>query len=625
MRKKVYLSMAFVLAFESTLFAQVTAPSAPSVAVVAGAGGGTTSQLYPGEYGSTNFSAVMETMLKGRIATQKEDREYLKAIGTRIGEAIRSLIAKKQAFERLSQQSQTTVNVTLDSYLTQMNDINALIAQIKLDIEQSSLINSTTLPSYAMSVDGRKVDAGPGSLIDMTAALKGFGEQTAELVAQMDALKFPKLAHKGFVKEVTTPNRGTALAPDLSQFPSMTQEEIDAAILKVNELSVISAETARQQRHLNDLTVRAVKTYMSVVGTEKFLNIRNDNDLQAAQEAAKTLEKHFFMRSYLRKKYGLQIGAIQATQYPQKNVLNFKDWFSKEALMPVQTALNSVISQSAKTDADLMRAFDNARQFVEMYDRLDSSAVLSDQAEARRVDEMEKIADKNASFMDKLKAGYRFATASFAQRSEILGKKPVILDENQRNVAYNSNDTGIMARMSSLFIKGTGQKSTVEALLVAMRYVLADIREEVMLSQGDLSSLQIYHQQRFMGTNQMKIKAIKNMCDYDKSLSADTKSALVTKIKEVRGSSAEDRAFADALGVRDNFTCGQASTGLLAQQRTGAGNFSSQINLLMDAYQRREISRAQQARNLRQIIDSSLAANAQDGDQVDDSSALNGL
>jgi hypothetical protein len=620
MKKVLYISMASILAFQSApQFAMAqTAPVNPNMTIVGGVGSGTTGFLNPGEYGITQYTEVMNKMLEQKAITQKEDRQYLLDVGNRISDAIKELIEKQKAFTALSQKSQISNDVTLDQFLVMSNDINAIIARIRLEVEQSSIISMQTLPSYKMDVAGHSLDAGPGSLIDITQALKPFVDHASEIAGQLEALAFPKVSHKGSVAAVG----GNALSPDLSKFPSMTPDEVQAALLEVETLSTISKSTKDKQQFLADLTVNGVKKYIQLVGVDKFLNIRNENDKNATATLYKQIEKYFFLRSYLRKKYGLQIGAINVTDYPRDNYLNYRDWFSAEALTPVKTALNSVVSQTAQTDTDIMAAFENARQFVEMYDR-NTTPVLSKESTEKRAKAKADMSSSE-SILGKLKAGYDWVTADIAKHEEIMGNKPVILNDQQRDDAYNSDDTGIMARTSSMFLSLSGQMPTVEALLAVMRLVLADIREELMLSQGDYAALVNYHNKRFLGTDDQKIVSIKTMCDSDKSLTTNERAALADRGNQLLASVPEaERSLKFQVsgtlrcGMQAGAPAGGPSLGILGGQRTGGGNFLTQFNALIDQYTKFEVSRAQKARNLRQMIDASLNAQAQDGDATE--------
>lgn len=247
------------------------------------------------------------------------------------------------------------------------------------------------------------------------------------------------------------------------------------------------------------------------------------------------------------------------------------------------------------------------RQFVEAYDRrltpilskesTEKRAAILKEAEAKKASLGEK-----ASFMAKAKIEvqkrFEQAKALFATREEIQANKPSIIDENGLNVSYNADDTGVMARLSSLWITATGQQATVEALLGVMRLVLADIREEVMLSQGAWGDMQSYHFKRFMNGEARTDLAVKTMCEIDNTLSP------------------EARASAKAV-TNNRVTCAAPRNGILAGQNNG-GTILTTFRNLMGQFQRVEVARAVEARNLRELIDQAMAAGLQDGDQVDD-------
>lgn len=609
MKKNVTLFIAGMVMAQQLTFTQAMAQSTAGntgVDVIAvGGRGGTTGFMSSGDYNInqavTNYSQTADTILKQNAIERKEDKEYLRAIGARIAQSFNSLIEKKKAFMQLSQKAATTTNATLDEYLSLVNDLNAMLESIRVDLQASSLISKDTLPSQTIGIGSVKIETGAASVIDMSAALAPFFSDLEKMINDLNAVTFKTLGHKGKWGSI----KANALTPDLSEFPQMTSAEVEEALAKIEQLSIVSAATQRQQQLLADITVDKIKVFIQEFGTEEFLRFRNENDRTAKAEAYKAIERDFFMRSYLRRKYGLQIGAIQPTDY-QRLALNLEGLFSKELIFPVKTALNSLRSQTARGDADLLKAFNNVRQFVEQYDKKLTPMFSQDAAKKREeVRAQQAKLPENASLWEKAKAGaaslYKQAAASFASKEEIQASKPVILNDEGKDVAYNSDDTGFMARMSGVLTTMTGQVSTTETLLAVMRLVLADIREELMLSQGDWGSVQSYHFKRFMADQAQVERSVKIMCDMDKTLSNDA------------------RARARAL-TNNKVTCvASAPTGgILGNMRSGGANANTQIQQLMERYDKYEVARAIEARNLRQLVEAALAAGVQEGDKPSD-------
>lgn len=543
-----------------------------------------------------NFSQVAEKILDSRNANNQQDREYLQAISKRIAQSFQALVEKRKQFIKMSQDSQLQVGVKLSSYLALVNEINAMIDSIRIEIQTSSLISKDTLPSNGIKIGNQVIDTGSNSIIDMTKAMEPFLNDLNAFIEQLNNVRFGKLEHKGAWNSVSE----NALNPDLTKWPQMTPEEIQKAVEDIEKLSIVSTDTMRRQQFLADVVVSKVKEFIRMAGTEEFLRFRNDNDKSAFSVIYNEIEKAFFVRSYLRRKYGLQMGAIQSTSYP-KVIFNGERVFKKEFLFPVATALNSIRSQTASADADLLRAFNDARQFVEQYDKM-LTPILSTEAAKKRAEQAKTELPKEASLWQIAKAKgadlYKQAVAQFASKEEIMAKKPVIMGENEKDMAYNSDDTGFMARMSGLLTTVTGQVSTTEALLAVMRLVLADIREELMLSQADWSAMQSYHFKRFMNGNAQIDKSFKTMCDVDNTLTPDA------------------RARAKAV-TNGRVTCTPAPTGIFGNINRGGANVVTAARNLITQYENVDKSRAIQARNLRNLVESAIAAGVQEGDGVD--------
>lgn len=600
MKKSMAIIVSGILTIQSVGYAQVIPANVNTV-------GGNSSFLTAGQYDikkvEANFTDVLTQIVKDKALTDIQDREYLANKGKIVGDSLRELVTKKLAFEALANKSITSITTPLEEYLTQMNEINAVIEKAKIDIQESSLISADTLPSATVSANGMNVTTAQGSIINMSKAMAPFVATLDDLTKKINNVKFKVLMHKGGPIEISA----NALSPDLSRVPRMTGAEIQEALLEIQAKQMISKTSQEQQQLLADKTVNFIKKYVELTGVKEFLRLDTVNTKNSIQEVYKTLENIFFTRSYLRKKYGLPIGAIQPKSYPMQP-LNVEGIFNKEMLLPITGALNNIVSQTAKTDEDLMEAFNNARQFVEFYDRA-LTPILADNATEKR----EKLKDeqiekdallKNASLWERARSQAKYQAkklmTTFATENDIMSTKPVYLDEEGKNVAYNSEDTGVIARMSGLMTRATGQVSTVKSLLAVMRLVLADIREEVMLSQGDWSTLKSYHGQRFMATATQTARAVKLMCDIDVRLS--------------NAARAQAKAFTNG-----KVSCEKPPTGLLANQNTGGKELTIFRNLV-NSYETVDMKNAQDARNLQMLVEQSIKAQSNAGDEIDDTS-----
>jgi hypothetical protein len=612
------------MALQSTSWADPQAPTQPSLLLGAGSAGGSVTKLNPGDYRSIEFDKVMNKMLDDRKDIINQDKEYIKSVGARITTSINELIGKKQLLEKMSQTSIiSTTGVILSDYLQLVNEINALLSKIKVEIQESKMIDIHTLPSYEMKVGDQSLDSGPGSILDISSSLVEFEAIAQQLMVSMSALKFNYIAVVEKDGKITpyanAIKDSNPLSPDLSSIPAMSQDEIIEAMAKIRDLSVIGMSTRRLQQQLADTAVNKIKQYIQNVGVDKYLASRNNNDFTAASDQFKIIEQIFVLRSYARKKFGLKLGAIAPVSYPAGNVLNIKDWFSKDALMPIKNSLNSISSQTVSTDADLMKAFNDARQFVELYDR-QLTPFLSKDATAKR-DEARKEFSNSEGFLGMVKASYDYLSADIASHKEIMDKKPAgteYLNEEGKSIAYNSDDTGVMARLSSFFITASGQMPTVEALLGVYRFVLADIREEIMVGQGDVAAMQAYFEKRFISTKLSAVRTTILICNNDKFLDKKYKDERTERFRILAKT---DPEMAKQWNITETYTCGNDSTGIMQEKNPGgggAGNFTADFQAVMREYNTVEVKRSQEARNLRNVVEMSLRAQAQEGDAIQD-------
>ena len=467
MKKSVSLILSALVVSQSTIaFGQNIGTINPIV----GAGSGSSFIGAPGAYDinqiTQNNTDIMRDVLARTASIQDQDKQYLQSIADRVNSKlgeINSLRMKMISMQR--QQSE----ILLDDYITVINSINEKTQALSLDLVTSSAITRESLPSFS-----------PVQVGNVSATVNNFGninlsEFTNKIrtlldswLSEMNNLKFEnKIKTKNNQQVNITAN---ALNPDLRGIRILTAQEIKDYQRKIAIKMTLDDETTMvYQQGLVDKTVNLINIIVNNYGSSEWLRFTDDNDGKALKSAYREVSDAFFRRSYLRKKYGIRMGALQSKGYP-KRIVNFE----KFALQPIKEAVGSFMREAAMSDEELLAAFESARNFVQLYD--------------------EKV-------------------------TPVLKSKDVILSDEGKKLEFSSSDTGFLVRANSAITYLTGQRPTAEVLLSIMRLVLSDITEERLLMANRIEELKSYHDSKYRSTAELKKQNNIRICEIDFTLS----------------------------------------------------------------------------------------------------------
>lgn len=408
---------------------------------------------------------VALALLQQQKNVAAEDMAYLKEVVGRLASHINDssdgLIALQLKFLALGQKSQQSP-IALAEYLQQVNQIRAKNAILASEIETNTLITRESLPSYdALNVGGTQVSALQAGNVNMAPTMARFTKLRTDLLAQINNTEFGMVITPSN-EQVKVPE-GNALNASLKGLEVLNAQQIQRLRNDIAEATGITRQTKIYQDKMVGLTSTLIREFVASVGTSEWLRATNENDNLARAEKFKSITNAFYYRSFLRQKSGARIGAIQTSAYDKR-----KFNIEKFAMQPLKDALGMFRNQAATSEVELQQAFENIRNFVQLYD--------------------EKI-------------------------TPVFGKKKT----QPKKGDFLSNDTGFLVRANSLFTKATGQTRTAESLLMIMRLALADVREEMMLARGEVLEQKAYHDQRYRSTPELKEAANNKICviDYD--------------------------------------------------------------------------------------------------------------
>lgn len=474
--KRVVLSGLSLIMSVSALSAYAQAPSATvGVSLVGVSGSGGTGFLSAGNYNINQVTQDTTKLMTDAMAhlanVQKIDRDYLLEINTRLLTATKNLIQLGQNFKVLGQQSALSL-VKIEDYLKVLNDIRLAEQNFTAELNALTMVTRETLPSVTeTSVGGVTATMAATGNLNMEPLVKKYSDMRAALLTELNQVKFQNLITARNQQRSILEN---ALSPDLSGFQILSPEEVQAKTEQMNDLLALNGQTSRLQRQFIERLRNDVRGFVQNYGTDEAFRFRDENDKEAKTIAFSAIQDSFFRRSYLRKKYGIPMGALRTVEY-KKSIANLEKF--TESFRSLNEYLLMIEPQAAVGREEVLKAFENARNFVQMYD--------------------EKV------------------TPVFARSTEIMS-------HGDKKLEFSSKDTGFLVRANSAITFMTGRQPTAEVLLAVMRMVLADAREEMMLLQNDQAAMNSYHNQRFNSTAETKEAALVKICQIDFSLSNET-------------------------------------------------------------------------------------------------------
>lgn len=458
------------LALATMIFLQVTQTYAQNVGTISPIVGGQGNVLADsGDYNinqvtQDNTKIVLQVLQDSKIAAQI-DREYIAGIAERFNQKLSELNTLRMKLVKMSNSLQM---VQLQDYLNVVNEINEKNEALVLDLSTSTVLTRESLPSFSpIRAGSLQIDVNTAGSVNLSPLVSNVDAARQDLLAKANNVQIVGrlVTPMGHPFNITS----NALTPNLAGVRILSLDQIKKLNTEIADAMTLDEDTIQYQRDMVDFTVNSINQFVTEYGTSEWLRFSNENDMKAQGESFKRITDAFYRRSYLRKKYGIRMGAIQSVGYP-KSIANLEAF----GLQPLREALKSFRRDAAVSDLELDAAFAAARQFVELYDQ--------------------KV------------------TPVLKSRKEIMMNK-------DKELEYSSADTGFIVKANSAITFLTGQRQTSEILLSIMRLVLADIREEKMLAAGELEAMKTYHDAKYRSTTELKEASNKRICEIDFTLS----------------------------------------------------------------------------------------------------------
>lgn len=278
-------------------------------------------------------------------------------------------------------------------------------------------------------------------------------------------IKFRILDKKGIPSEISVilDSASNSLVLKADNLTKLDDQQRETMKKQIKDLYKQMDGLKEAANHLTDSTVALVLKYIDAFGTSERWRLRSDskdvraeglieNDFEARGNAYRQLENIFWMRSFLRAKFGYQIGTFNVSY--EKKPMNWEVFFSKP-----ESYLNFKKGSYVRTEEDLMGVKESFRNMLSV------------------------MVDKNTDL------GWGIFTG----------------DINPLAVANTFLTSTLM-----------GKTAIAEAGVMVLKLMVADAAEEMILANGGgKSAMKRYYIARWNAGEELHQRSRQRICQYD--------------------------------------------------------------------------------------------------------------
>ncbi len=468
-------SLALVLVVSIPLSTLAQTPNVVPVINNGKHGGGT----FIGNAGNYNMVAQDNTSTMNKIIdnaqlNQKADKDYLLSIVAKINQDLKGIIDIGNQYNALSQKSQFEAAVTIGDFTSLVRKAKVAFQNFDAELATESTVSVESLPSYDKAQSGTmSATITRQGYINLQPLMAKAKDQRDKVYADFANLEFPRIV-------APTGQQVKLLNPADINFPKfdrpiqiMTADQIQDLVNQMQEWLLPARQTRQVLNNYNDRLVTKFNDFVRNYGTTQWFRGMSDNDQKAFTEIYNDLSDALHRKSYLRKKTGRRMGALQSSRdtFP-KMPAHLEDFFSQPMLAKGLTSFNR---QAAFEDSDINNDFETIRNFVEFYDKKEMPV--------------------------------------FAKSEQINSSK--------KGLDFSA-EASLLSRFNSAITYISGQRPVAHAMGTLMRMVLGDVREEKFLLEGNRDALASYHNARYRATKEDADNENKWICQNDWSISAQT-------------------------------------------------------------------------------------------------------
>ena len=454
----------------------------------------------------TQVTPILQTILGQAQHIQQADRDYVIKVERDVRaeyKALQDLVLGE--FATLSTETMNSdKTVTSENYMKTVQKINQAKAALELSIDSMTSL-ADSLPATAnVTLEGTNQSAGKYFNMDFSRLTAVYKTKLDKMMADASKAQVKVMLSNGVPQVINANNNGdeNALSPKFNQ-PLYTTKQLKDFEAQINKIGgEVQAYVNNDREDLGNKVKELIGTFTQMYGKDEAYRFRGDKgDAKKEKSNPEAVTYYgardkmfteivnvFWTRSYLRAKYGMQLGAIQPMKYPKK-IANL-DKFTIRT-----TALSSFRQELALSKNDLNAAYENMRNFM-------------------------IVADERSQEI-------------FAANTGISANKNIF--------------ASLLVKANSLMTFVGGQRPNAEVSLMVARLVFADIIEDKMLtSTGGRAELFSFYKTRYQTSAESKAIYTGFKCNFDQYYAESTagktecNSALAGQIRDVNPSGAGD-------------------------------------------------------------------------------------
>lgn len=447
------------------------------------------------EITDTQVTPVLQTILNRDAKVKDEDRAYIISVEKQVRAEYNNLMkAVLGDFTTLSNQTtQGDQMVKAADFMKQVQKINELKASLEIAVDSLTSLADSMPSASTVNLEGTNQTASQYFNVNFDKLVKVYQDKTAALLDAANKLSF-KIQLSNGIPQVITEN---ALSPKLNT-PLYTPAQLEGMQKEIGDITAkIEVRLYKDREDLGAKLKENIATFAQMYGEDESYRFRGNKDKDgntietyygARNKMYTDMVNLFWTRSYLRAKYGMQLGAIQPTKYVKKagNIDKFT----------IRTrTMNSFRQELAVNKTELDAAFENMRNWM----------ILAD------------------------------------ERSQEIFAPNVGLSKGKNLFA------ALLVKANALKTFIAGNRPNAEVSLMVARLLFADIMEEQMLQQtGGRNQLFNFYKTRYQTSDENKSLYAGMKCNFDKYYAAsasgqrECSAALAGQIKDINAGGAGD-------------------------------------------------------------------------------------
>ena len=265
-------------------------------------------------YGIVTYdrSAIEKFYVESLVNLQTEDREYLQGIFNNIETSLKNLASQQLGtLIKMSQDSTLGNAVPAQDFISAVSSYQIASDATRSDIEKIESLNQGTLPSqiqFKEKASSKSERMASYKGLDFSKLVEFYVSQIDKLDRHAKDLGYRVKFANGQVQNIDSESgKGLSLAKSPL---TITEEELTTRRRKINQLRTWKRESRQTIDQYTRFLRDKVHTFIHTYGKSEKYRFSGADIKKRRREEAEFISEAFWTRSYIRKYYGMPLGAI---------------------------------------------------------------------------------------------------------------------------------------------------------------------------------------------------------------------------------------------------------------------------------------------------------------------------